>query len=423
MSQRPQAVSGQFPRDKSFDSSLALLSEGYTFVSKRCHRYQSDVFETRLLLQKVICTLGEDAAKMFYTPERFTRVDAMPKTAVRLLQDEGSVQLLDAEAHHHRKQMFMTLMTPSNITKLTDMVAEQWHNRMARWQHSEKVKLHAEVQEVLCRAACNWAAIPLLEVEAEARTREFAAMLNGAGAVGPRNWRAQQLRTHTEAWARDLIAQVRAHELTAPEESALHVMAWHRDLEGELLDEAVAAVELLNVLRPIVAIARFITFAAVALYEHPEMRQRLRHGDERYVEQFTQEVRRYYPFFPVVGGRVRQEFEWRDHYFARGTWVLLDIYGTNHDARIWENPDSFQPERFREWEGSPFNFIPQGGGDFDTGHRCAGEWLTIAVMKVALRLLTAEMRYEVPKHNLSIPLSKMPALPRSGFVIQQVRPS
>jgi hypothetical protein len=45
----------QIPRGKSLDGALALLSDGYMFISKRCHRYQSDIFETRLMLLKVVC--------------------------------------------------------------------------------------------------------------------------------------------------------------------------------------------------------------------------------------------------------------------------------------------------------------------------------------------------------------------------------
>jgi hypothetical protein len=61
------------PREKSLDSTLAFLADGYTFISKKCGQLQSDVFETRLMLRKVICALGEDASAMFYHPGRFTR--------------------------------------------------------------------------------------------------------------------------------------------------------------------------------------------------------------------------------------------------------------------------------------------------------------------------------------------------------------
>src|SRR5215475_9242894 len=49
----------QIPRDNSLDSTPALLSDGYRFISKRCRRHQSDVFETRLMLRKTVCVTGE----------------------------------------------------------------------------------------------------------------------------------------------------------------------------------------------------------------------------------------------------------------------------------------------------------------------------------------------------------------------------
>ena len=54
------------------------------------------------------------------------------------------------------------------------------------------------------------------------------------------------------------------------------------------------------------------------------------------------------------------------------------------------------------------------------GHRCAGEWITIELMKVALKMLTQAMRYTVPEQDLSIDLSQMPALPQSRFIINEV---
>lgn len=61
-----------------------------------------------------------------------------------------------------------------------------------------------------------------------------------------------------------------------------------------------------------------------------------------------------------------------------------------------------------------------GGGDHETGHRCAGEWLTIELTKRAVRLLTGAMTYEVPPQDLRIDLSRMPAIPRSRFVVRRV---
>ena len=89
-------------------------------------------------------------------------------------------------------------------------------------------------------------------------------------------------------------------------------------------------------------------------------------------------------------------------------------------APLGGNAAARRPERFRRWDGGAFDFIPQGGGDHDRGHRCAGEWITIEIMKRAAGLLTRAMRYEVPPQDLRIRRSKMPPAPNSRFVIRGV---
>jgi hypothetical protein len=63
------------------DRTIALLSEGYTFIGGRARRYQSDAFDSRLMLRRAVCTVGEEAARMVYAPGRFTRKGAVPFTA------------------------------------------------------------------------------------------------------------------------------------------------------------------------------------------------------------------------------------------------------------------------------------------------------------------------------------------------------
>ena len=408
------------PRDPSPDATLALLREGYAFIPNRCRRLRTDVFETRLMLSRVICAMGEDAAAMFYHPGRFTRKRALPPTALMLLQGVGSAQLLDGEAHRHRKRMFLSLMTLERIQDLVAGFEEAWQSRLAAWAEADSVVLHDEVEQLLCGTVCHWAGVPLTEAAVAQRTAEFSAMIDGAGAIGPRNWKGLLLRPRTEEWVYSIVEGIRAHHMSVPEGSPVHVIAMHRELDGSLLDSQSAAVELINLLRPTVAVARYITFAALALHQYPECREKIRSGGEDELECFVQEVRRFYPFFPSIGGRARYAFEWRGMQFPPGTWVLLDIYGTNHDVRIWGDPEAFRPERFRSRDRSPYTLIPQGGGDAGSGHRCAGEPLTIALMKTASRLLATTMDYEVPAQDLRIDLARIPAIPKSRFVIARI---
>jgi fatty-acid peroxygenase len=246
-------------------------------------------------------------------------------------------------------------------------------------------------------------------------------MVDAFGAVGPRHLRGRWGRQQGEQWLQGVIEQVRSGQLPAAEETPLRAMASYQEADGQPFDSRLAAVELMNVVRPIVAIAWYVTFAALALHEHPDWRQRLQAGNEDEVNWFVDEVRRFYPFAPFTGARVRTEFSWQGYVFPKATLVLLDIYGTNHDPRLWEQPDAFRPDRFRNWQGNRFRLIPQGGGDYLTGHRCAGEWITIETTRLAVRFLTRSMAYDVPEQDLSFSLSRMPTMPRSRFVIRQVR--
>jgi fatty-acid peroxygenase len=67
------------------------------------------------------------------------------------------------------------------------------------------------------------------------------------------------------------------------------------------------------------------------------------------------------------------------------------------------------------WDGSPFNFIPQGGGDHQTGHRCPGEWIALALMKQAADFLARGMRYDVPKQDLRPDWSRLPQYRQAGL--------
>ncbi len=412
----------QIPRDKSFDSTLALLRDPYRFISKRCRRHGTDLFETRLLLQKTICMSGPEAARLFYDPNRFARHGAMPKAIQKTLLGEGGVQGLDEEAHRHRKQMFMSLMTPNRIENLVQRAAAEWQIHVRRWATMDEVVLYHELHELVMSAVCAWAGVPLGEKERATRTTEIVALFDHAGSVDFRHLWSRWARKRADRWIEDVVEQIRSGGIKVSEDSAAHVIAWHRGVDGKLMAPHVAAVELINVIRPTVAVSVYIIFVAHALQAHPELRDKLARGSDGYVEFFVQEVRRYYPFFPAVAARTLQAFEWGEYHFTEGRRVMLDLYGTNQDRRAWDRPEEFDPDRFRRWDGSPFNLIPQGGGDHYVGHRCPGEWIAIELMKLAANFLTQRMSYDVPKQDLRIDWSRMPPVPQSQLVIRNVKP-
>ena len=401
------------PRERTPDSSLALLREGFEFVTNRCRRHGTDAFATRLMLRPVVCMQGAEAAR-FFTETPMTRRGAIPRPLLALVQDVGSVATLDGAMHRCRKRMFLDMMSAAELARLERISDAGWRLAAERWRRAEAVVLLPAVEELLGRVACDWAGVPRVEPEASRRAAELAAMVEGAGSIGPRNLHGHVRRRSSEHWAAATIRRIREGEVPdgGPQPTPAAAIARHRDADGQPLAEAVAAVELLNVLRPMVATARFVVFAALALHRYPEAREAAS-GDAEHEAAFVHEVRRFYPFFPAIGGRTLAEARWRGETLPAGQWVLLDLYGTNRDPRTWEDANRFLPERFLGWQGDPYTFVPQGAGEPAGGHRCPGEWATIALVRSAVRALT----YTVPEQDLRIPRTHIPPRPASGFLI------
>ena len=407
------------PQAKGFDSTLALLQNPYGYISKTCRALRSDLFETRVLMQRTICLTGPATARVFYEHGNFTREGAMPKRIQKTLLGQGGVQGLDGETHRHRKQMFMGLMGEGRIAALQAISSRLLKEQVARWENAPEVVLYDEVRTILTKAVCEWSGVPLPDAEVALRTAQLTALFQDAGTVGWRHWKARAARARAEHWAVEIIRDLREGRLLADRNSAAYIIAMWRNLDGELLPDKVAAVEILNVLRPTVAVSVFIVQAAHALQQNPTWAQRLRQDDEN-LEIFVQEVRRLYRFFPLVAARVKQDFEWQGYRFPKGTRVLLDLYGTNTDPRTWKAADAFLPDRFRATPQDPFNFIPQGGGAYHENHRCPGEWITVSQMKTFCDFLVNAITYDLSQQALELSPQDLPPVPKDGFVLRNV---
>lgn len=408
-------------KEKGIDNTISLIKDGYLFIKNRTDKYETNLFETHLMGQKVLCMTGKDAARLFYNSELFQRNGATPKRVQKTIFGENAIQTMDGEAHLHRKNLFMSLVTFEEQKRLAQLLKGRWEASIGKWERSREIVLFDEAKDVLCQVACDFAGVPLRESEIMDRAEDFSSMVDGFEAIGPRYWKGKMARARTEEWIGEIIEDVRCGRLNAKEGTALHAMAFFKELDGSYMDIQMAAKELINVVRPIVAVAIYVTFEALALYEHPEYKGKLRFGDASYLEMFAQEVRRFYPFTPFIGAKAKKDFILNGYEIKKGMLIFLDMYGTNHDPHIWENPNEFNPDRFKEWKGSLYGFIPQGGGNPYKTHRCPGDGITVEIMKTTLDFLVNKIEYKVPKQDLSYSLSRMPSLPESEFVMKDIR--
>lgn len=409
---------------KAWDSTLAFAADPYRFIARACAAQGTPGVRGRLLLQPTVFLTGAAAARVFYESPQLLRRDAAPGALLATLLGRGGVQTLDGDAHRHRKAMFLHLLRGPAVGALLRVAEANWVRCVQLRSHGDAADgelLYPLMQRWLFDTALQWAGVPMPGGDEHADYQAaMVDLFDGAASSVAGHLRARASRRWLQGWLGRRIDSARGGDAVFQPGGAALAIALHRDPDGARLPTEVAAVELLNVLRPIVAVSVFVTWCQHALVLHPHLRSLL-HSDSG-VLAFVQEVRRFYPFFPAATARVHGAFEAGGLAFKDGERVLLDLYGTNRDPQRWDEPDAFRPARFLDAAPDPYSFVPQGGGDAARHHRCPGEDFAVALMALAVRMLADGASCDAAGADLAIDMRRLPALPRSGLRVRGLGP-
>lgn len=387
------------------DLSLRLLRDGYAAVARdRLAHGGGDPYVTRLLGRRTVVLRGAEGARAFYDEELVRRHRAVPPPLAWLLFGRGAMHALDGRDHRVRKLLMLDLLDEDAVAPLVDDVAR----RLESATDADELVVFDTLVRCYGPAVLAWAGVPLPAPQAVAVSRRLASIVDGFGFAGRAYVRAWAGRVWADRWALRVVKETRSGRRRPPKGSVLERLA-RTDL-----GDRVAAVELLNVLRPTVAVAWLGTFAAGALAAHPELADHVA-SDPDYRRAFAHEVRRTALFVPALAGRVRGSAEVGGVQLRPGDRVLLDVVGTDLDARCWEAPAEFRPERFAGGDPDRYAMVPQGGGPPE-GHRCPGEPLTVRLLEATVAML-ARRRWEVAS-EAAIDLARIPTLPDGGLRIR-----
>ena len=400
------------PRDPAPDATLALLRQGYRFIPDRCARFGGDAFRTRLLGREVLCFSGPRGVRLLYGAGGLTRQGAMPPTVLRLLQDKGSVQQLEGAAHRHRKALFVGLLVEEEAgeTLATDF-RRAWAERL---RQQGETRVLDSASDTLAEVACRWVGFgPQISADADLR-RALYVMSARTGSVGPRVLMALLRRRRVER------RLARALDTLAPGSPGHRIARFAED--GRPLPPEVAVVEILNLLRPIVAVGRYIAFAARILVEQPRWIPWLRAAEDPELEAFCEELRRTSPFFPMTAALTTRPVRHEGLELPEGQWLLADLWGPMQAASAFARPEDFDPARGQSWRGQDSAFAPQGAGDLASTHRCPGEKVTLALMAAGLKVLCRDLDWHAPPQDLSVALNRVPARPESGVILSGITP-
>lgn len=413
--------------------NVDFLRDGYLFAGKQRERrgasHSNRPLWLRLLLRPTLLVRGAEGVELFYDSSKVKRAGAMPGPIQGSLFGKNSVHTLDDDAHHHRKATFVKVCyADEHVERIKPLVEAEIREALARWRkHPDSV--YDSMVIAYGRASLRWAGIEGRDAELDVQARRLGDIVEGFGHLNIDHLKAWRNRRLTDRWCAQVIKEQRAGKRNAAPGTSLYEWANHRELNGELLDDKTAGIEMQNTFRPHIAVARFAAFATRALLKHPQWRDRIQAEtaergtliDGPLATAFAQEVRRYYPFVPVLPAFARADFTFQGEQVSKGDRILIDVLNTNRGPVSWDEPDEFDPERFL---GKDFHeaeaittFIPHGGADVRTGHRCPGEKIAISSLAMTISAL-CEPEVEILDEGLDFSWREMPTRPESGGLVR-----
>ncbi|MGO4955712.1 cytochrome P450 [Luteococcus sp. Sow4_B9] len=411
------------------DRTIDFVSQGYLWTTRLRAGSGDGQAATRLpvkvLGSRALLVNGEEGVRLFYDQDKVQRTDAMPSVVGGGLFGKGSVHGLDGEQHRVRKAMFVrAAMDRPRVDNLLADARLEWEKIIELWTQGEELSVYDAAVLVYGRSIIRWAGLDVDDQTRDWIATTQAEIVDGFAVPGPAWLKTRKDRTTMDEWFTEQVRKARAGEITVADDSPFQMVLDHVEADGSKLDDHLAGVELQNLIRPTIAVCRFAAFAAVALAEHPDWLDRIRaEVTERgttiegpVATSFAEEVRRHFPFVPMLPAIAKKDFEFQGEQVKKGQRILLDFYGTNHDERSWDRPNSFDPQRFLDDPShrESDHFIPQGGGTAQTGHRCPGEWVAVGQLALTVAEL-AQLDMQLPA-DVDWSMTRMPTAPKDGVV-------
>lgn len=361
---------------------------------------------------------GKEGVRYFYDTAKVKRENAMPKFISGPLFGNGAVHGLDGQQHLDRKNMMVNLAyDDARVEQFKQLVAEEVETMLSKWREQEG-NVYDDAAIAYGRAAFRWAGIPMSDEEMEEKATQYSRLLDTFGnpLTNLISWKE---RRSLDMYFAQVIAKVRSGEMKVGEDTVVGTIA------ASDLDDRTAGIELQNLTRPTVAVSRFAAFAAAALVENQDWIERIRSAangqliDVPEAIAFAQEVRRTKPFVPMLPATALVDGEVSGCPIKKGQRVLIDILNTNTGSD-WDKPGTFDPSRFLGVDGESIEtFIPQGGGNVRTGHRCPGEKIAVTALSVTVAALCRpEVHISDDQEDTTFSWTKMLTRPTTGVRVK-----
>lgn len=317
-----------------------------------------------------------------------------------------SVLLLDGSEHLQQRKLMLPPFHGERMQAYGDMIREIARAEVASWPTDQplatRLRTQALTLEIIMRAIFGTrderlrdAVTALLEFVG----RPSSLVLGVLGGRRANEYVFSRVRAPVDILLGELIAARRADPELDSKSDILSLLMSGTDMDDvTLIDELVT---LLAAGHETTATA--LAWALERLARHPEAWERLREGEDDYLDAVCKETLRLRPVIPAVIRTLKAPYEIGGYTLPAGVAVVPSIHLLHTREDVYPDPLAFRPERFLEQPAGTYTWIPFGGGV----RRCLGasfalfemRWVLRAIADAVADLQPATHRSEGTKHR------------------------
>lgn len=126
-----------------------------------------------------------------------------------------------------------------------------------------------------------------------------------------------------------------------------------------------------------------------------------------YTRQVFNEAMRLYPPAPMIARRVIRTFDLAGVTIAADTMIAIPIYALHRHAAVWDDPDTFDPDRFAPEQAKArhrYAFMPFGAGSRICIGSAFATMEAVAILAVLLQALRLESQGPMPEALMKVTL-------------------
>jgi cytochrome P450 family 135 len=367
-----------------------------------CQRRYGDMFTLRIAHEGTWVFLAHpDMVKQVFTGDPRVLHAGEANIVVQPFLGDHSVLLLDEAPHMSQRKLMLPPFHGERMRSYERTMAEVAAAEIDSWPVGVPYAVRPAMQRITLEVIMR----TVFGVQDGERRKRLGARLSKMlewgsdprrmtmlAAIGPKRIGRTPMFRAVRGPADELIYEEIRARRSAPDlaerEDVLSMLVQARHEDGSPMSDEELRDELMTLL---VAghetTASALAWAVERSVRTPGVLDRLRDGDDDYVDAVCKETLRLRPILALVLRKLTEPMEIGGMELPAGVNVAPCVYLIHRRPDVYPDPYAFRPERFIEQPAGTYTWIPFGGGV----RRCLGASFALFEMRVVLRELVARV--------------------------------